>query len=130
MSSTVHVVAAAIERDGRFLCAQRGGATPLAGLWEFPGGKVEPGEEPICALVREIHEELDVAIDVGPLVTDSVHPYAFARIRLMVFHCRLLTGEPRLTEHSDLRWVAPEQFATLEWAPADLPAVAALSERS
>lgn len=127
MPSTVHVVAAAIERNGQFLCARRGGVGPLVGMWEFPGGKVEAGEEPTNALQREIHEELNVRIEVGQLVTDTIHHYDFAQVRLMVFRCSLLAGEPRLTDHTEIRWVPPTQLNDLDWAPADLPSVAALS---
>jgi 8-oxo-dGTP diphosphatase len=119
----IAVVGAAIVRDGTVLCAQRGGSGPLAGRWEFPGGKVEPGESPRAALEREIREELRCSIAVGEEVTTTRHEYDFAAITLTVFWADLIGGEPTLTEHLQAPWLDPAHMRTLEWADADIPSV-------
>ena len=120
----IEVVGAVIVSEGQVLCAQRGGSGPLAGKWEFPGGKVEPDEAPEAALVREIYEELGCGISVGELVTTTVHKYDFAVVALTTFYCDLTEGRPQLTEHTELRWVGAGELRFLDWAPADVPAVA------
>lgn len=122
MNKQIDVVGAVIVRDGLVLCTQRG-AGKLAGLWEFPGGKIEPGESPQAALVREIVEELGCQIEVGELLTTTTHTYDFAVVTLTTFYCSLVAGTPKLTEHAAANWLAPDQLDTLEWAPADVPAV-------
>lgn len=119
----LEVVGAVITRDGKVLCAQRGEGGQLAGAWEFPGGKLEPGEQPEAALRREIHEELECTIEVGQEVTTTTYDYDFARITLTTYWSTLTKGTPQATEHAELRWVAPTELATLAWAPADVPAV-------
>lgn len=119
----IDVVGAVITKDGLVLCAQRGAGGSLAGLWEFPGGKVEPGETPRAALEREITEELDCTIAVGDEITLTSHEYDFAIINLTTFACTLLAGTPVLTEHAQILWSKPEDLLDLEWAPADIPAV-------
>ncbi len=127
MAKHVEVVGAVIVRDGRVLCAQRGSGTALAGMWEFPGGKVEPGEQPRDALVRELTEELHCDVAVGDFLTTTVHEYDFATISLTTFICEIVAGEPELTEHQDVVWLAPGELHTLAWAPADIPAVEMIS---
>lgn len=127
MAKLVEVVGAVIVRDGRILCAQRGSDGALAGKWEFPGGKVERGEPPRDALVRELTEELLCEVAVGEVVTTTIHDYDFATICLTTFLCELLAGEPTLTEHQAVVWLAPDELYTLDWAPADVPAVALVS---
>jgi len=119
----IKVVGAVVVRDGSILCAQRGGAGPLAGMWEFPGGKIEPNETPRDALTREINEELRCVVQVGDEVTTTSHDYEFATIILTTFYCELLAGEPVLTEHAAVRWLRPDELHTIPWAPADVPAV-------
>lgn len=119
----IAVVGAVIVDGGRVLCAQRGPAGSLAGMWEFPGGKIEPGETPRVALEREIVEELDCRVVVGDEVTTTVHEYDFGVVKLTTFYCALAEGTPRLTEHAAVRWILPASLDTLEWAPADVPAV-------
>ncbi|UFN46434.1 (deoxy)nucleoside triphosphate pyrophosphohydrolase [Nocardioides okcheonensis] len=123
MTRTIDVVGAAIIRDGRIFCVQRGPDQSLPGLWEFPGGKIEPGEAPADALAREIDEELDCGVRVGNLVIRTVHEYEFATIALSTFTCELTTGEPTLREHAASRWLAPAEMFDVVWAPADVPAV-------
>lgn len=95
-------------------------------MWEFPGGKIEPGETPRAALEREIVEELDCVITVGDEVTTTTHEYEFGIVTLTTFYCRMIKGTPRLTEHQAIEWLKPSQLVTLNWAPADLPAVRAI----
>ncbi|MHC6178017.1 (deoxy)nucleoside triphosphate pyrophosphohydrolase [Glutamicibacter sp. X7] len=122
MKKQINVVGAVIEHEGFVLCAQRGSGS-LAGMWEFPGGKIEPGETARAALQREIDEELKCIVEVGEEVTTTTHDYEFGVVTLTTFYCRLLEGEPQLTEHTEVRWLAPSKLSSLEWAPADVPAV-------
>ena len=120
----IPVVGAVIVRDGHILCARRG-TGPLAGLWEFPGGKVEPDETPQEALVREIEEELGCTIGVGDEVTTTTHAYDFATIALTTFWAELEAGdpEPESTDHDEVRWLAPAELSSIDWASADIPAI-------
>jgi len=120
----VEVVGAVIVRDGLVLCAQRGPGGDLAGLWEFPGGKVEPEETARQALEREVAEELGCVVAIGDVVTTTSHEYDLGIVTLTTFLCRLVQGTPQPGEHADLVWLPPAQLDTLAWAPADLPAVA------
>lgn len=119
----LQVVGAVILRDDLVLCARRGSEGALPGLWEFPGGKVEGGESPQGALVREIDEELGCEVRVGEEVAATTHAYEFAVIRLTTFWCELVRGTPQVTEHAELRWVPRSELGSLDWAPADIPAV-------
>ncbi|MFY9713615.1 MAG: (deoxy)nucleoside triphosphate pyrophosphohydrolase [Microbacterium sp.] len=123
MGKTVNVVGAIIFRDGKALAARRGPTMSLPGLWEFPGGKIEPGESPQEALSREVAEELHCTIEVGEHVTATSHLYDFGTVVLTTFYARLSSGDPMATEHSELRWCTGPELNALEWAPADLPAV-------
>lgn len=119
----IDVVGAVIIQDGRVLCAQRGPTGALAGMWEFPGGKIEPGETPRRALEREINEELQCQVHVRGEVASTTHEYDFAVITLTTFYCDLVAGHPALTEHAEVRWLLPHEMKSLDWAPADIPAV-------
>lgn len=92
-------------------------------MWEFPGGKIKAGESPRDALVREIDEELLCEVVVGDEVTTTTYAYDFGDVTLTTFWCQLVAGEPTITEHSEVRWLAPADLDQLEWAPADRPAV-------
>ena len=120
---TFEVVGAVIVRDGLVYCVQRGPDGSLPGMWEFPGGKIEPGEDEVTALTREIHEELLCEVRVGPKVTTTAHDYDFGTVRLTTYFCNLISGEPSLTEHAAELWLSPDQLTNLAWAPADVPAV-------
>ncbi len=121
------VVAAAIERDGRYLVARRTRPADVAGRWEFPGGKVEPGESEMQALAREIREELGVEIAIcervpgeWPLHSDLV---------LHLYRAALVKGEPLpLEQHDEIRWVPPSDFDSIDWLPSDIDAVRSLRE--
>lgn len=119
----IAVVGAVVLRDGEVLCVQRGPHGSLAGMWEFPGGKIEAGESAREALEREIDEELLCEVEVGAEVVTTRHEYDFAIIILTTFFCKLKNGTPRLTEHSAEKWLKPDQLGSLVWAPADVPAV-------
>ena len=119
----IDVVGAVVIDRGMILCAQRGAAGALPGLWEFPGGKIEPGETPREALRREIEEELRCVVEVGDHVATTTHAYEFATVTLTTFYCELVSGTPVQTEHAATAWLAPADLGTLEWAPADVPAV-------
>lgn len=119
----IHVVGAVVVEDGQVLCAQRGAEGSLPGLWEFPGGKVEPGESPAEALAREMQEELGCVVEVGKEVTTTSHEYDFGIVTLTTFYCRLIAGTPQAKEHAAIAWLVPTDLMTLPWAPADLPAV-------
>jgi 8-oxo-dGTP diphosphatase len=119
----IRVVCAAIVRDGHVLVAQRGPAKSQAGLWELPGGKVEPGETDMAALRREIREELGLAITVREPIGESVHAYEHAVVRLVAYRCDYVGGVADPTEHSAILWASAAQLETLGWAPADVPLI-------
>ncbi|TDQ03094.1 MULTISPECIES: (deoxy)nucleoside triphosphate pyrophosphohydrolase [unclassified Leifsonia] len=124
------VVVAAVVRDGdRVLACRRAPGKDAAGRWEFPGGKVESGESPEAALAREIAEELGVRIHVGALLDRTVTARAGGRaIDLACFDCRLDGDAPvASTDHDELRWMPVERLGELDWAEADLAAVAVLT---
>ena len=120
------VVAALIERDGRILLSRRRPDQSLPNCWEFPGGKVEPGEDETAALVRECVEELGARVEVGERVGADV-PMGHGGAGLRVYAARLVDGDrPRLIEHQQLRWLAADELYDVAWLPADEPIVAAL----
>ncbi|MFS2279194.1 (deoxy)nucleoside triphosphate pyrophosphohydrolase [Microbacterium sp. OR21] len=123
MGKQIKVVGAVVVRDGAVLCAQRGPLGSLPGSWEFPGGKIEPGETARHALEREIREELGCTVDVGAPLTTTTHAYDFGEVTLTTFWCTLKSGAPKLTEHADVRWLPARDLESLDWAPADIPAV-------
>ena len=110
----INVVAAAIEKDGKIFCAQRPEGKSLGGYWEFPGGKLEEGESPEEALIREIHE--------------ASYDYDFGTVVMKTFHAKLVSGNLDLLEHQDSTWLEPSRLKTLNWAPVDRPAVELLSK--
>jgi len=123
----IDVVGAVIENEsGEVLCARRAPGSARGGLWEFPGGKIEPGERPEEALRREIREELGCDIVVGEPVAEATHRYPEVVVRLLTFRARLVRGRPVSREHAELRWVPVAALGRLDWAPADLPTVARL----
>lgn len=124
MKKTVHVVGAIIENDlNEIFCALRGPEMSLANYWEFPGGKIEAGETPEQALVREIREEFNCLIEVGEKVEDTTYEYEKVIVRLETYMAKLVDGQPTALEHADTKWVSREEITELNFAPADIPAV-------
>lgn len=118
----IDVVCAVIEdSEGRFLACLRPQGKHLGGFWEFPGGKLDPGESPEVALARELYEELAVRVEVGPPLARVLWRYDETQIRLMPFRCKITAGEPQAIEHDRLLWCAPADFQSLLWAEADNP---------
>ena len=124
----VEVVAAVIERDSRYLITRRLEGTHLAGLWEFPGGKLLPGEQPEDALRRELKEELGVEVAVGELIQTVDWTYPEKRVRLLFFRCAL-AGEPAPLEGQEMRWVAAADLPSYSFPDADATLIARLSRR-
>ena len=123
MKKNYHVVCAVTIKDGRLYCCRRGPGRALEGFWEFPGGKIEPGEEPRTALEREIREELKAEVAVGEHIATSSHDYGSFSIMMEAFLCKLTGKEPTLTEHTESRWLRKNELDSVEWAPADRPIV-------
>ena len=120
------IVAAIIVMDGLVLACERSAPPEVAGRWEFPGGKVEPGESDEQALARECKEELGVRVRVGARVGPDVS-LAHGRAVLRVFQVELLDGDvPEALEHTSMRWLGPDELTSVDWLPADAPIVAEL----
>lgn len=113
------VVAALIWRGDRFLACQRPVHKARGLMWEFVGGKVEPGESRQQALVRECREELDVMVSVGEVFMEVVHEYPDLTVHLTLFHAAITQGEPKLLEHNQLRWITVEEIGEYPFCPAD-----------
>ena len=127
--TTIVVTAAVIERDGAFLVTRRLKGTHLAGAWEFPGGKCEPGEALVACLWRELGEELGVRSVVGAEIFSVAHDYGDRRIELHFFACTLL-DEPAPQLGQEMQWVARERLRELEFPPADDELIVLLSQSS
>lgn len=119
----INVCAAVIEKDGLVMAARRKTGSHLAGLWEFPGGKIEPGESPEKCLARELNEEFGIAAEIGMYVGESVHDYSNKVIRLLAYRVSTFEGTIVLIDHDEIKWLAPNELDSLEWAPADIPLV-------
>lgn len=118
----IQVVAAAIiNEQGLLFAARRGPEMRHAGLWELPGGKIEPGEPPEVALAREIREELGADIAVHERLGANLHRYDALVVNLIAYRCTLLRGPLVPTEHSEIRWLPADALHSLPWAPADIP---------
>ncbi len=121
---------ALIDPDGRVLLTQRPEGKSMAGLWEFPGGKVEPGETPEAALIRELHEELGIdtwASCLAPL-TFASHGYADFHLLMPLFACRRWSGTPQAREGQALKWVRPADMRAYPMPPADVPLIPILRD--
>jgi 8-oxo-dGTP diphosphatase len=131
-TSSIPVVCALIECGGRVLLAQRPAHKHLPLKWEFPGGKVEPGEDPAAAIVREIREELGCAVMITRDLPRFFHAYGPVVIEMIPFVCRLAAGSPESHphEHVAITWVMPAELLTYDLAAADLPVIKAYSSPS
>lgn len=127
--STLVVTAAIIEHEGKVLLTKRMPDRPYGGLWEFPGGKVEPGEDPKACVVREISEELDITIEVVDIFDTVFHRYPERDVLLLVYRCRWLRGTIRNLEVAGHHWVAPVDLLEYELLPADIPLVEKLGAK-
>lgn len=120
----INVVGAVIVNEEKeILCALRSEKMTLPLFWEFPGGKIEKNERAEDALVREIKEELDCTINVIKKVTTTKHEYENIIVHLTTYISKIISGTPVAKEHQSLQWVPQKQLPTLNWAPADIPAV-------
>ena len=113
------VVAALIWDQDKFMICQRPAHKARGLLWEFVGGKVDPGETMEEALIRECREELNITVAVGDIFTQVIHEYPDIHIRLTLFHCSIAEGTPELLEHNDLKWIHPRQIPEFPFCPAD-----------
>lgn len=115
---TIRVAAAIIQHENKIFATQRGYGKFKDG-WEFPGGKIEPGETPQQALIREIREELDTEVKVGELFDTVEYDYPDFHLSMDCFLCTVLSGELVLKEHEASKWLAPEELDSVDWLPAD-----------
>ena len=116
---TIRVVAAVVEREGKYLITQRRSSAVLPLMWEFPGGRVEPGETDAQALKREVLHRLGVEIECGKLISFVSHPYEHYVVDLFLYECRLLREDLRPLAVSEYRWVASADFDQYPFTPAD-----------
>ena len=116
---TIRVVAAVLRSEDKIFATARGYGE-FKGQWEFPGGKIEPGETPEAALVREIKEELETEIKVGELIHTIEYDYPTFHLSMDCFWCEIVSGKLVLKEHEAARWLDKENLYSVEWLPADL----------
>lgn len=129
-SAVVDVAAGLVFRNGRLLITQRPAGSHLAGMWEFPGGKLQPGESWEVALRRELQEELGFVASVGPLYQEITHAYPERTVRLRFHLCRVASGEPSPIECADLAWVDRNRLAEYPFPPADAQLLARLHQET
>ena len=115
----LEVVAAKICRGDTFLLCQRAATKSRPLMWEFVGGKVEPGETKADALVRECREELGVTVGVGEAFMEVTHEYPDLTVHLTLFNAEIASGTPQKLEHNDIRWISPEEIDAYDFCPAD-----------
>jgi len=123
------VVAAIIERDGKYLIAKRRRGDVLGGLWEFPGGKIELDESPEDCLKRELKEELGIEAEASGFFCSTKFKYHHISIELLAYKARYLKGDIKVKDHDEVKWVARDEFKDYEFTEADRPVVAALSAK-
>ena len=122
------VVAALIWQGDKFMICQRPARKARGLLWEFVGGKVEPGETKEQALIRESQEELAVTLAVGDVFMDVTHEYPDLTVHLTLFNATIAEGEPKKLEHNDIQWIAPSEIPNYEFCPADKEILAKISK--
>ena len=125
---SIRVVAAIIEKDGKIFATQRGYGD-YKDWWEFPGGKIEPGESPEEALVREIREELDTEISVGDFLTSLEYDYPKFHMTMDCFMCSIISGRLTLLEPEAARWLAADELWQVKWLPSDIRVIEELEKR-
>jgi 8-oxo-dGTP diphosphatase len=118
-----------VDAEGLVFAAQRSASMSLPLKWEFPGGKIEPGETAEACLIREIKEELHVEVEIVASLPANTHQYPNVTIQLIPFVCRLILGEIVLKEHLDFKWISKDELLALDWAEADVPIVKYYWER-
>ena len=123
------VVAALIWRDDKFMICQRPRTKKRGLLWEFVGGKVEPGETKEEALVRECREELGVTVAVGDVFMEVTHEYPDITVHLTLFHAKIAEGTPQKLEHNDIRWLTVEEIDEFPFCPADVDILERLKKK-
>ena len=123
----IEVVAAILHRDGAYFATQRGYGE-FEGMWEFPGGKIEPGESREVALKREIQEELGVDITIENLLCTTEYNYPSFHLTMHCYICSIEAGEIVLREHKSARWLRPEELGSVEWLPADEDVISRLNK--
>ncbi|MDT3765834.1 8-oxo-dGTP diphosphatase MutT [Priestia filamentosa] len=124
------VVAAIIKYRDQILIAQRNSKDHLAGKWEFPGGKLEPGETPEECLVREIREELRIDVEIGSFYDDNVYGSKDQVIHLLFYWAAVMNGKVTAVVHDDIKWIAIKDLARFDFAPADIPIVKRLEREN
>ena len=128
----IEVAAALLSQDGRVLVQKRPATKTRGALWEFPGGKLEPGEDGPTALARECREELGISVEVGAEVWSTSHRYEDAapvtEVQLKLFRCRLVEGTPQPLEKQELRWAEPGELSELPFVAADIPVLALIAD--
>ena len=123
MKKIVKVTAAILEKNGRIIIAQRKSSDHLSGKWEFPGGKIEPGETPEACLARELKEEFDIDVTIGEHLASNTHHYDHISIELMAYRASWVSGAITMNDHKAYRWVSVDQLVEFDFAPADIPFV-------
>ena len=124
------VVAALIWKNNKFMICQRPAHKARGLLWEFVGGKVEPGETKEQALIRECKEELNVLLSVSEVFMDVVHEYPDITVHLTLFNATIAEGEPQKLEHNDIQWITPSEISNYEFCPADVEILKNIMKRA
>lgn len=119
----IDVTAAIVERDGKFLIARRAKGKHMGNKWEFPGGRIEDGESPEQCLQRELQEELGIAAIIKDFVAESVFDYGNKIVRLLGYKAEYISGDFKLTAHSEIKWVKIDEFNDFEFCVADIPLI-------
>lgn len=120
------VMAAVVEKDGKYMICRRGPGRRLEGVWEFPGGKLEAGETPEQGLARELREELKIETDIGPILDVQLES-EFNEFIILYYRARIISGELALTEHSEIKYVRPSELMSYEFSTADTKAAKRLA---